>query len=117
MELVKLFDEERYITGPEERREQTEEEGGGVVTWSNGTFKRVRLFKTEAAFKENRSASSAYQRLPLYLLIEDVVAWKGEDPRYPNTSQRKRTYVSGSDSTRVRAAVKIADDYGGKVNR
>ena len=116
MDLIQLYDEERYIPGEEERREQTEEEGGGVITWCSATFKRVRLFKAEAVIKKNRSSRGGYQNLPLYVVIEDTVVWAGEDPKYPNNSQRRRTYVTGPDSTRIRQVVKIAEAYGGTLN-
>ena len=117
MELVKLFDEERVITGEDQSRERTEEEGGGVITWADALFKRVRLFKSKAVFKMNRSAYGHGEAIPLYLIIEDIVSWVGEDPAYSRQRQRKRVYCTGSDSTRVRQAVAIADAYGGKVNR
>lgn len=116
MDLIQLYDEARYITGDEERREQTEEEGGGFVTWRNVMFKRVRLFKADAVIKKNRSSRGGYQNLPLFVVIEDTVAWIGEDPQYPNESQRRRTYVTGPDSRRIRQVVRIAESYGGILN-
>ncbi|GAF73626.1 unnamed protein product [marine sediment metagenome] len=116
MELVKLFDEERIIDGEEQSRSPAEDEDG-PVTWCDVFFKRVRLFKSEASFKMNRSTYGHNQTVPLYLIIEDDCDWVGEDPAYSRQRQRKRVYSSGSDSTRVRQAVAIADGYGGKVNR
>lgn len=120
MELVQLFDEERIITGKEQRRKSDESKGelpGYYITWADTFFRRVRLFKAEAVFKKNRDEKGGSQELPLYLLIEDDYDWIGEDPRWPIARQRRRTYVTGTDSTRIRQAVKIADGFGGKVNR
>ena len=116
MELVQLYDEERYITGEEQKRLATDEEEGSYVTWCDAWFKRVRLFKADAVIKKNRSARGGYQNLPLYIVIEDTVAWVGENPQYPNESQRRRTYVTGPDSSRIRQVVKIAESYGGTLN-
>ena len=122
MELQLLFDEERIISGEEQSRQATEEEGNEegdkdwLVTWCNTTFWRVRLFKAEAVIKKNRDSKGGDQALPLYVLIEDRYSWIGEDPRWPTESQKRRTYVTGTDSTRIRQAVGIAESYGGKVN-
>lgn len=115
-----LFDEERHIKGPEKSRPAELEKDGyddGTITWCNVLFRRVRLFKAEAVIERNRNERGGYQRLPLYILIEDRHDWLGEDPAFAVTSQRRRTYVTGSDSTRIRAAVAVADGYGGEVNR
>ena len=117
MDLIKLFDEERVITGKDQHRKLTKKEGGGVITWADPFFKRIRLFKYEASFPMNRNAYGHRQNVPLYLIIEDFCDWVGEDPAYSRQRMRKRVYCTGSDSTRVRQAVAIADGYGGKVNR
>jgi len=119
MELQLLFDEERYITGEEQSRPAEEEKDGwegGSVTWCDVTFRRVRLFKADAVIKRNRASRGGYQPLPLYIVIEDRYSWIGEDPQWPVESQRRRTYVTGSDSVRIRQAASIAEGYGGKVN-
>lgn len=117
MELVKLFDEERVVTGKDQSRKLTKKEGGGRITWSDTFFKRVRLFKCEARVPQNRNAYGHVQNMPLYLIIEDFCDWVGEDPAYARKRMKKRVYCTGSDSTRVRQAVAIADGYGGRVNR
>ncbi len=123
MDLQLLFDEERIISGPEQSRPATEEEGAGEdegegwnITWCDVSFRRVRLFKAEAVIKKNRDSRGGDQDLPLYVVIEDRYSWAGEDPRWPTESQRRRTYVTGPDSVRIRQAASIAESYGGKVN-
>ncbi len=119
MDLKLLFDEERYITGEEQSRPAEEEKDGwegGSVTWCDAMFKRVRLFKADAVIKKNRDSKGGDQYLPLYVLIEDRFSWVGEDPRWPVESQRRRTYVTGPASVRIRQAAEIADGYGGAVN-
>lgn len=120
MDLKLLFDEERYIKGAEQSRPADLEKDGweeGTVTWCDALFRRVRLFKAEALIERNRNEKGGYQRLPLYILIEDRHDWLGADPSFATTSQRRRTYVTGRDSTRIRAAAAIAEAYGGEVNR
>ena len=122
MDLQLLFDEERIISGPEQSRPATEEEGneegdvGWRVTWCDTDFRRVRLFRADAVIQKNRDSKGGNQDLPLYLVIEDRYTWVGEDPTWPKESQRRRTYVTGTDSTRIRQVVGIAESYGGKVN-
>ncbi len=120
MELQLLFDEERMISGPEQSRPATEEDGmegeDWNITWRDVSFLRVRLFKVEAVIKKNRDSRGNNQDLPLYIVIEDRYSWVGEDPQWPVESQRRRTYVTGPDSVRIRQAASIAESYGGKVN-
>jgi hypothetical protein len=122
MELKLLFDEERIIVGEEQSRDATEEDGfegdgdGWEITWADTLFRRVRLFKVDASISRNRSAHLGLQSFPLYVIVEDVCDWIGEDPQWPISRQKKRTYVTGRDSTRIRQAAAIADAYGGKVN-
>ena len=123
MDLQLLFDEERIINGPEQSRQATEEEGNEegdkdwLITWCDTDFRRVRLFKAEAFVEKNRDSRGGKEELPLYIIIEDRYTWVGEDPRWPKESQKRRTYVTGSDSTRIRQAVGIAESYGGEVKR
>jgi len=122
MDLQLLFDEERIINGEEQSRQATEEEGNvdgdkdWLITWCDTDFRRVRLFKADAVIKRNRDSRGGFQNLPLYIVIEDRYKWVGEEPRWPKESQKRRTYVTGTDSTRIRQAVGIAESYGGKVN-
>jgi len=122
MDLQLLFDEERIINSEEQSRPATEEEGNVEgdkdwrITWCDTDFRRVRLFKAGAVIKKNRDSKGGFQNLPLYIVIEDRYTWTGEDPRWPAESQKRRTYVTGTDSTRIRQVVGIAESYGGKVN-
>lgn len=119
MDLFILFDEERMVASEEKSRPAEEERdgwSGGNITWRDTSFKRVRLFKSEAVIKKNRDSKGDSQSLPLYVLIEDSYNWVGEDPRWPAERQRRRTYVTGPDCKRIREAVKIAESYGGKLN-
>lgn len=120
MDLQLLFDEERCIKGEEQSRpavEETDGWAGGYITWCDADFRRVRLFKANAIINKNRDSRGGVQDLPLYLIIEDRCTWVGEDPRWPKESQRRSTYVTGTDSTRIRQAANLAESYGGKVNR
>ncbi len=122
MDLKVLFDEEHIIDGEEQSRDATEAdglEGGGngwEITWCDTAFRRVRLFKVDASINRNRDLHGGLQNFPLYLIVEDVYDWIGEDPQWPITRQKKRTYVTGTDAARIRQAAAIADSYGGKVN-
>ena len=121
MDLKLLFDEERLIMGEEQRRDATKadgaEDGGtGEITWCDTLFRRVRLFKAEALIDRNRVFPAEEELLPLYVLIEDRHDWVGEDPRLPVKRQKRRTYVTGPDSVRIRQAAAIAEAYGGEVN-
>ena len=117
MELKVLFDEEHILEGEEQSRPATEEGWeDSLVTWRDVLFRRVRLFKVDAAIRRNRNSRGDLQGFPLYVIVEDVCDWIGEDPQWPVTRQKKRTYVTGTDSARIRQAAAIADSYGGKVN-
>ena len=118
MDLNLLFDEERMVSSEDKSRPAEEEKDGhdGEIRWSDTRFRRVRLFKADAVIKKNRDSRGGYQALPLYVLIEDSYDWVGEDPHRPIEKQRRRTYVTGPDSKRIRQAVEIAAAHGGTIN-
>lgn len=118
IDLTLLFDEERILEDEEQSRPADPETDGhdGIITWKDSRFRRVRLFKADAVFKRNRDSRGGNQTMPLYVLIEDSYDWIGEDPKWPKEKQRRRTYVTGPDSKRIRQAAAIAEAYGGKIN-
>ncbi|KKK54851.1 hypothetical protein LCGC14_3080530 [marine sediment metagenome] len=110
-----LYDEENTINSEEQSRPATGEEdwdGSGKITWCDNHWLRVRLLKETAHIASNRDSGQA--TFPIYLLIEERYSWIGEDPRLPTTRTKKRAYVTGPDSKRIRQAISLLDEFGGE---
>jgi len=103
-----LYDERKMREMPQTWvREDGEYEGVDVL------YLRVRLFKAEAIVQRN---IMGVDRVPFYFLLEEYESFEGdpENHRGPSRHTKKRTYITGPDSKRIRQAVSLCDSFGGK---
>lgn len=72
-------------------------------------YLRCRLFKfTE---EDQRYATALVERWSAYLLVEDHNSYVGPSPDRPKSHQRRKVYIKGPDSQRIRHAISIIDTF------
>ena len=100
--MIKLYDEEVYreISPPSWAPEDNKA--------CDIFYFRVRLFRGDV-----RDGSFNPDTWTVYLLSEEYKAFEGEPgpAREPKKNSRTRTYVTGSDSERIRQAIDILDRF------